>query len=214
MPNPTHRVLSTLRARNVSALLMGGQACIVYGAAEFSRDTDLAILADDDNLNRLRTALADLDASTVAVPPFERAYLERGHAVHFRCAAPGVEVMALTDLVVAKKTRRDKDWPMIRRLLEADYWNSDGAGAEAQVEFWLRELRTPELLIDCARAYPAAAARVATTRGPVTAAQRGDLAEVEALLDREMYEERAADRDYWAPLLAELEQLRRDARRD
>ncbi len=25
---------------------MGGQACVFYGAAEFSRDTDLAILAD------------------------------------------------------------------------------------------------------------------------------------------------------------------------
>jgi hypothetical protein len=28
----------------VRALLMGGQACVFYGAAEFSRDTDLAIL--------------------------------------------------------------------------------------------------------------------------------------------------------------------------
>jgi hypothetical protein len=25
---------------------MGGQACVLYGAAEFSRDTDLAILAN------------------------------------------------------------------------------------------------------------------------------------------------------------------------
>ena len=29
----------------VRALLMGGQACVFYGAAEFSRDTDLLILA-------------------------------------------------------------------------------------------------------------------------------------------------------------------------
>ena len=28
--------------RRVRALLMGGQACVFYGAAEFSRDTDLA----------------------------------------------------------------------------------------------------------------------------------------------------------------------------
>ena len=32
---------------------MGGQACVFYGAAEFSRDTDLAILAEADNLDRL-----------------------------------------------------------------------------------------------------------------------------------------------------------------
>lgn len=43
----------------VRHLLMGGQACVFYGAAEFSRDTDLAILADDENLSRLR------DASTI-----------------------------------------------------------------------------------------------------------------------------------------------------
>jgi hypothetical protein len=30
----------------VRALLMGGQACVFYGAAEFSCDTDFAILAD------------------------------------------------------------------------------------------------------------------------------------------------------------------------
>jgi hypothetical protein len=38
---------------------MGGQACVSYGAAEFSRDIDLAILADLDNLSRLRTALRE-----------------------------------------------------------------------------------------------------------------------------------------------------------
>lgn len=36
---------------------MGGQACVLYGAAEFSRDLDLAILPDPDNLDRLRRAL-------------------------------------------------------------------------------------------------------------------------------------------------------------
>jgi hypothetical protein len=30
----------------VRALFMGGQACVFYGAAEFSRDIDFAILAD------------------------------------------------------------------------------------------------------------------------------------------------------------------------
>ena len=38
-----------MRAHRVRALLMGGQACVFYGAAEFSRDTDLAIVADAAN---------------------------------------------------------------------------------------------------------------------------------------------------------------------
>ena len=33
---------------------MGGQACILYGAAEFSRNVDVAVLAEPDNLSRLR----------------------------------------------------------------------------------------------------------------------------------------------------------------
>jgi hypothetical protein len=36
---------------------MGGQACILYGAAEFSRDTDFAVLSSAQNLDRLREAL-------------------------------------------------------------------------------------------------------------------------------------------------------------
>jgi hypothetical protein len=38
---------------------MGGQACVFYGAAEFSRDTDLAILASSENLAKLGNALED-----------------------------------------------------------------------------------------------------------------------------------------------------------
>jgi hypothetical protein len=64
---------------------MGGQACVFYGAAELSRDLDLLVLIDSENLDRLQQALKDLDAKLIAVPPLEAAYLQRGHAVHFRC---------------------------------------------------------------------------------------------------------------------------------
>ena len=47
---------------------MGGQACVLYGAAEFSRDLDLALLPDPTNLDRLEAALAELDAEVIAVP--------------------------------------------------------------------------------------------------------------------------------------------------
>src|SRR5437867_12903931 len=67
---------------------MGGQACVLYGAAEFSRDTDFAILASPGNLARLRGALEDLRADVIAVPPFEARYLRKGHAIHFRCRHP------------------------------------------------------------------------------------------------------------------------------
>ena len=59
-----------------------------YGAAEFSRDCDIVIVADHKNLARLNAALSALEAECIAVPPYERQYLERGHAVHFRCQHP------------------------------------------------------------------------------------------------------------------------------
>lgn len=77
IPSPIRKALSTMRAHRVDHLLMGGQACVLYGAAEFSRDVDLAILPDPGNLDRLRGALAELDAEVIAVPPFHRGHLER-----------------------------------------------------------------------------------------------------------------------------------------
>nr|WP_285964774.1 hypothetical protein [Oscillatoria laete-virens] len=62
----------------VKCLLMGGQACVLYGAAEFSRDTDFVLLADEENLLALKQALDSLDAERIAVPPFEKKYLIRG----------------------------------------------------------------------------------------------------------------------------------------
>lgn len=224
-------------------MVMGGQACVLYGAAEFSRDLDLVILLDESNLTRLSSALADLDASAIAIPPFRRELLLRGHAVHFRCqradvnglridvmsrmrgVAPfeelwerrttietggeTVDLLSLSDLVLAKKTQRDKDWPMIRRLVEQSFFSA-GEPTGQEIAFWLAELRSPQLLIQVARQYPDAAAR--TSRAAVRAALQGDPAAVEAELDAEERSERAADRLYWQPLLKELEQVRMSRR--
>jgi len=65
------------------------------------------------------------------------------------------ELMSLPDLVKAKKTQRDKDWPMIRRLVEADYFKHRERPKQHQLRFWFLELRTPELLIELAAARPA-----------------------------------------------------------
>ena len=74
---------------------MGGQACVFYGAAQVSKDVDLVLLAQEENFARLRAALAQLNAKRIAVPRFDPDLLARGHAVHFRCAAPGVEELRI-----------------------------------------------------------------------------------------------------------------------
>jgi hypothetical protein len=232
-----------MRAQRVRALLMGGQACVFYGAAEFSRDTDLAIVADAANLARLRRALDELQAHVIAVPPFQLKYLRRGHAVHFRCQHPdalrmrvdimsrmrGVDsfpklwtrrtsidlpdrtrcdLLSLPDLVQAKKTQRDKDWPMIRRLAEAHYFQNRHKPNPAQVRFWLQELRTPELLVDVARSHPRICGPLVSLRPLLSYAQVADMDQLEHALKAEESLERERDRLYWLPLRAELQRLR------
>jgi hypothetical protein len=232
-----------MRAHRVRALLMGGQACVFYGAAEFSRDTDFAILADAANLARLRRALAELEAELIAVPPFEIKYLRQGHAVHFRCRHPealrmrvdvmskmrGVDAFAklwkrrtalhisggercdllsLPDLVQAKKTQRDKDWPMIRRLVEAHYFQNRAKPNPAQIRFWLQELRTPEILLELAGRYSPIIRRLVSVRPLLAHAVSGETKKLEQALMAEESAEREQDRRYWLPLKAELEKLR------
>lgn len=85
IPSLITSALSTLQAHAVPCLLMGGQACVLYGGAEFSRDLDLVIATHPGALTQLQTALADLRAAVIAVPPLRLDLLERGDAVHFRC---------------------------------------------------------------------------------------------------------------------------------
>lgn len=56
------RVLSTIQRYDVSALLMGGQACVLYGAAEYSRDLDLAVLATSADVLALRTSVTGVSS--------------------------------------------------------------------------------------------------------------------------------------------------------
>lgn len=249
------RVLSTIQQYDVPALLMGGQACVLYGAAEYSRDLDLAVLATDDALPRLTAAMQSLHATVIAVPPFDVQFLARGHAVHFnvpddqRDAAVGtplrvdimsrmrgvapfdalwarrttitlhdavrsadvtVELMALEDLVTAKKTQRDKDWPMLRRLVDASYDSArDAEATAAQAAFWLAELRSPEFLLEAVERFPRDAAR-STRPAAVAALAGGDVANALAI---EQSNEMSDDRAYWEPLRRELEALRHAARR-
>jgi len=232
-----------MRQHDVRCLLMGGQACVFYGAAEFSRDTDLALLADPDNLARLRRALNALDAEVIALPPLDIEYLRRGHAVHFRCSHPdadgmridvmsvmrGVEafpdlwsrrstvevdagecydLLGLSDLVRAKKTQRDKDWPMIRRLVEADYELRRQTPGRGDLRFWFLESRTPELLASLAAEFPAVLVELQPQRELLRLLPGAAPDVLERGLVAEALRERDADRAYWASLRRELEQLR------
>jgi hypothetical protein len=220
---------------------------VFYGAAQVSKDIDFLVLAEPDNFVRLQSALATLQADRIAVPPFDPAALARGHAVHFRCRAPGVEglrvdvmtrlrampefvslwgrrtmlvdgdgveyhLLCIPDLVQAKKTQRSKDWPVIELLVTIHYREHTHAVTDERVDFWLREARTPELLVELCRLFPTRAAELAADRPLIRLARGPSLDDLRAALDAEVRAEQARDRDYWEPLRHELEQFRREHR--
>jgi len=123
-------------------------------------------------------------------------------------AESSVDVLSVQDLVQAKKTQSDKDWPMLRRLVEAHYEANRERSTAEQVRFWLEEARTPELLIELAKAHPADADSATTARPLLAAAVRGDEEALRSALREEEERIRAVDRTYWAPLREELERLR------
>ena len=204
---PIRQVLLTIQKHQVQALLMGGQACVFYGAAQFSKDVDFLILADDANFLELHAALDDLQAVRIAVPRFSPEVLQRGHAVHFRCQAAGVEglridvmtclrdlppfevlwarrttittddggdvhLLSVPDLVNAKKTQRDKDWPMIGALVEGHFMALGSAPTPERCLFWLAESRTAERLT--AR-FPAETSSLLAARPLLALARVGNL---------------------------------------
>ena len=243
--NPILKVLSVMHGCQVRFLLIGGQACVLYGGSEFSRDTDLMILPDSENLENLNNALNALQAERIAVPDLSIGLLLKGHAVHFRCKHPDaldmrvdvmsvlrnaapfealwqrrtsmdlgdgftIEIVSLPDLIAIKKTQRDKDWSHIRRLVEAHYLENREKAIEKDINFWLMESRTPEMLRLLTAEYSPIATSLQQQR-PLLAflPECLDAVLASALLEEEN-RDRMADKAYWQPLLVELEKIRHD----
>jgi hypothetical protein len=85
----TERLLRVLDAHGVAYVLIGGVACLVHGASQGTRDTDLVPATDDANLAKLYDALVALNAAVFVEPrrlemeggaPWEVESLRRGAA--------------------------------------------------------------------------------------------------------------------------------------
>jgi hypothetical protein len=59
--------------------------------------------------------------------------------------------LPVEDLVQAKKTQRERDWPMIDALIEGHYRALGGEPTPERIAFWLSESRTPERVMSLAR---------------------------------------------------------------
>ena len=96
--------------------------------------------------------------------------------------------------------------------MEAHYAGRQTAADGRTTEFWLRELRTPAILVDVARHAPDACRALARERPLLAYALEGEEERLRLALREEEDREREADRVYWEPLRRELEELRQSRR--
>lgn len=145
------------------------------------------------------------------VAPFPELWARR---TTFSFADETLEVMSLPDLVAAKKTQRDKDWPMIRSLVDVNYLSHRDEPTPEQIHFWLRELRTPELLVEAAQAHPDVVEKLLEKRPLLKVVDSANLANgvLARVLRDEEEAERRMDAEYWKPLREQIERLRRAVR--
>lgn len=242
MQNQIYKVLSIFKKHKVKALLIGGQAAILYGASEFSRDIDFTVLLDNRNLERIRLALDKLKAEQIYFPSLSLDFLAKGHGCHFRCGLPeikgfrvdiiakmrgcsnfnvlwkrrkiikgffglDIDVISLQDLVQSKKTQRDKDWYMIKRLVEIDILMCRKKTTN-RIKWWFRECRTPEILNELARKYPDFYRKECRNRLLLKLVNANEVEQLRRALYLEENAEREKDKAYWLPLKKELEKLR------
>ena len=73
---------------------------------------------------------------------------------------------------------------MVRRLIEVDFHNRSRRPSQGQIQFWLREARTPGLLVELCRRYPGMARRISGVRPAVRWAMKGNLPRIDAELRR------------------------------
>jgi hypothetical protein len=93
------------------------------------------------------------------------------------------DLLSIPDLVRAKKMQRSKDWPVIE-LLATIHHRQNGANPRADdIDLWLREVRTPELLAEITRTYPAQTQTLTPQRPLLTLAATGEIDALRLALD-------------------------------
>ncbi len=214
IPTPILTVLSTFRKNGVQSLLMGGQACVFYGAAQVSKDVDLALLSEPANIERLRAALKELAAERIAVPPFDPALFDRGHAIHFRCHAPDVEGLRV-DLMSKLRLLEGFNVLWQRRTVfvddESNQFNLLSVPDLVRSKKTGRNKDWPviELLVNIHIHENLSAPKPDWIHFWLTECRTPLIAS----LDVEMRAEQAVDRAYWEPVRRELEAMRLDEAR-
>lgn len=141
----------------------------------------------------------------------------RKDALPIRWHGVSVPIIDVFRLVATKKTDREKDYVVIRSLVEMVFHQAARtSGDRERTAGWLaRESRNPAHLLAIARRWPGGKRALLQSRRPaaVLAANGAPPNDIEQALAIEMKRLQAKSRDYWRPFLRELRRMRRHTRR-
>jgi hypothetical protein len=226
--------LGSLESKGVHALLISGQACVAYGASQFTEDIDLWVNPARRDFEGLLRILARAGAKAHKLtPPLDLGFLRKGHGFHFLVPpATYIDVMGVPPRVGpfsgawARARRMITDWGKLRVVAPEDLvllkrTNRPGDYEAISNLVRLRVEEEPERrrvirwalentfdaddLIDFAGR--ARRLGVPRPRRPALAAlpRRREAARLLAL---EAHRVQERGRRYWLPLLRELKRLR------
>jgi hypothetical protein len=94
------RILACLREHGVEFVVIGGLAAIAHGSRRMTRDIDVVVRPEDENLRRLEAALAALDAVALigdgrerAIEPADLATIALGTTLHTNSPAGRLDIV-------------------------------------------------------------------------------------------------------------------------
>ena len=117
-------------------------------------------------------------------------------------------------MVQSKKTQRDKDWLMLKRLVEGDIILNKNNPQDKRVRWWFFESRNPDTLVRLAKEYPEIIKECIARRPLLSSAVNVDMQKLDLQLHEEELMERQKDIEYWVPLKKELETLRHNSKKE
>lgn len=183
MTNPYVELHKAFRAAGAEVLLSSGQACVLYGIAAFSKDGDWVIRETPESCAAVLAELGRRGASYRLGAPLDIRWLAEGWTSHFEYMsgeglrvrvdmvsrppripaidrlwnaavhAEGVELVDVEDLILLKRTRRQRDYSAIGALAEVCGFN------EGNPELALRHVQDYALLSKAVARWPAESAR-------------------------------------------------------
>ena len=101
---------------------------------------------------------------------------------------------------------------MIEALVAIHFLEHGDNPQPPRIDFWLREARSPEQLLDLTARFGSEAMALQPARPLLACALAGNVPELRAALDAEVRAEQDKDRIYWEPLKREMEAFRRAER--